>query len=259
MERVKTALVGFCVFLFLVGGTGRAKSIPGMPNELLNPSFEDGLDGDADNWDGTGTLPERLGLALGLGKGFVSIKPYDGNWAAGIPWMWFSSASKTIYQVIDESNFPGWNPGLNQKEVDISAYTSFYLIKNEKPVRGFVGLELAYWPTNEGPAPAWDDPGWILWDPYGTGFVAWVEKITESYIQPSWEEIGYYGILPVHPRWVRVGVTSELDAPSGYGEIGVDSLDIETRSISAPPVPELGSLLLLSTGLLVYIIKKRIA
>ena len=189
-----------------------ARSIPGIPNELNNGSFEDGWT----SWHQEGNI--------NIGTSWGQVSAYDGTYMAGS----VRGDSGKAYQVVDDTLSSGWNPDYNHKEVDLSAYVNVYM--------GSAALDLAYIPidvySGDDP-PEWNDPRWVdlgivaQSDPHDTG----------------WQYIQYHDIWDYQPRWIRVSIDVEA-APHQLGYAFVDGVDFESRCVPLP-----GAVWLLGSGL----------
>jgi len=190
-----------------------ARSIPGIPNELNNGSFEDGWtswhhEGDIDLFDKWGP-----------------VTPSNGTQMVGIA-QWNHSGK--AYQVVDDTKSPGWNWDYNRKEVDLSAYVNVQM--------GSAALDLAYIPidvySGDDP-PEWNDSRWV-----DLGTVAQSDSS-----QQGWQYIQYHKIWDYQPRWIRVSVDVGCDyRPDSFAF--VDDVDFESRCVPLP-----GAVWLLGSGL----------
>lgn len=192
-----------------------ARSIPGIPNELNNGSFED----EWTSWNHEGDID--------LFESWATVTPSNGSYMVGIAQ---PNKSGKAYQVVDDTLSPGWNPDYNHKEVDLSAYVNVQLM-------GSVGLDLAYIPidvySGDDP-PEWNDPRWV-----DLGIVAQSDSS-----QLGWQYIQYHEIWDYQPRWIRVSVDVESSFhPDSYAF--VDDVDFESRCVPLP-----GAVWLLGSGLM---------
>ena len=190
-----------------------ARSIPGIPNELNNGSFENGWT----SWHQEGNI--------NLFESWATVTPSNGSYMVGIAQ---PNKSGKAYQVVDDTLSPGWNWDYNHKEVDLSAYVN---------VRwGSVKLELAYIPievySGDDP-PEWDDTRWV-----DLGIVAQSDSS-----QQDWQYIQYHEIWDYQPRWIRVSVDVESDEQQ-FTFAFVDDVDFESRCVPLP-----GAVWLLGSGL----------
>ena len=192
-----------------------ARSIPGIPNELNNGSFEDG-------W--TSWHPEG---DIALFDKWGPVSPYNNGTQMVGSAQWNHSGK--AYQVVDDTLSPGWNPDYNHKEVDLSAYVNVQM--------GSAALDLAYIPidvySGDDP-PEWNDSRWV-----DLGIVAQSDSS-----QQGWQYIQYHDILDYQPRWIRVSV----DVEAGFHREAfafVDDVDFESRCVPLP-----GAVWLLGSGLI---------
>ena len=140
-----------------------------------------------------------------------------------------------LSQVVDESQFPGWNPNGNSKTVDVTA--SIWL----DPRTG-IRFRLGSWSSYFGGANPLDDPITAA----AVQYTDWVEFTNPNATATGWFDVhpfDQYLYGAYQPRWVRLDM--QFLQPAGFGR--VDDVTLVGKC-NDPTVPEPISLILGALG-----------
>lgn len=211
-----------------------------LPNELVNGDFETGS---LDPWTktGSGGVSDQGPFGIptspnGGSKIFSVVESWGGDWGA---------PKAVLRQVVDESQFPGWDPALNQKQITIN-FDRFLAARSTEPARN-VGLKVFIDYMDDGSFP----------DPFESGYhrdEVYNEVVDAADIwadQLAWEHKTIDILLPTQPRYLSL----EMEFYTHFAEwswIGVDNVDLEGRC-----VPEPASLSMLLLAVLPLIRRRR--
>lgn len=194
-----------------------ATPIPGSPNELVNGTFDNGLDG----WEYT--PGDIVAAVVGNPAPAAQCNRSLEGWGL------------RLRQVVDDSKNPLWDPNLHIKMIDLQADIAI-LVKDG--ATGGVRFRLDYWDESYNEQ---DEPP-VTTDPGAGYFVTdWVEYTSS---QETWfTTVNPFNqvLLPIQPRWVSVEI--EFLQPAGSFNL-VDNIILTSKC-----VPEPGTLMLLASGL----------
>ena len=207
----------------------------GLPNELADPGFEQG-----DVWQvsgGGGLLTDQISHAFLQSYGVPAL-PGGGTYCGGVATLNASYPGGQLRQVVDESLFPGWDPDLNAKIVEVD-FWYFQLGQADVPMNIDIYLD-------------WMEDGSDPTDPGAPGYVKqWIGNVT-NVNSAGWQYAEITVELPVQPQYLSV----EFDFTyfSGMGLNVIDNADLQGLCI-----PEPGGLFALGTGLigLVGVLRRR--
>jgi hypothetical protein len=211
----------------------------GYPNEVVNGGFESG---DFSGWDPSGTA--NIFNSGDWGVGAPEGEKYAGAIASWAPFQ------GGIIQWIDNTKSPGWDPNMNQKEIDLE----FNLLLHDRH-------------SDENP-PNWWENTWmrVVLDWYdNSGAYREVELLRESNatLLPNWTggEANAIEWAPVHIDYLIEDAQPEeislhfewwkVDSTM-WGYAFVDGIDLESRC-----VPEPATALLLSTAITPLLLRRR--
>ncbi len=248
-----------CV-LALFCSSAIARTIPGAPNEVRNPYFND-EQGVVDGWF-IGEYSPYVVWLTPTTKYVLTPYAQLGNSISADPQV------GTIFLRTIVDDYEGlWNPDFNNKEIDLSFFAN---VSGD----GFIKFRFDWWDDETIPRPE-DNPTGQL--PAADGYTPWI-TITEldmgacTELGPEWlrpnEEIlpgfklyDYREIWDHQPRWVsiefEVGVVDEDINGDGQVGVGVPELtgvDFEARCVDG--VPEPGSMLFFGFGILGWLYRR---
>jgi len=197
----------------------------GLPNELVNPGLE-GTSG----WSitgGGGLLSNHLPYSY-LAPFGVGPPSGGGSYCGGVAGQNVSYPGGQLWQIVDEAQFPGWNPDLHQKIVEVEFWYR-QVSYADVPMNILVALDYM---EDGGPI----DPGApnYVYEPIG--------QITNMN-SGGWKFWSKDVVLPVQPRYLSLHF--DFTYFSGTGLNIIDLVDLQGKCI-----PEPTSLLALATGLL---------
>lgn len=224
-----------------------ARSIPGAPNEIDDPYFEQ-LPG---SWYTSGSYTL-----------FPNV-PGQGNY---IDPGRDIGAELFLRDVVDDALSPTWNPDWSMKEIDLSFFAH---VAGD----GYVMFRFDWWNDPQIPQPSDDpaDPG----SPPPDGITPWYlitatsmdqgVVIDNSLLAPgevapnNWDLYVFHEIWDIQPRWVSIefqlGVDPEIAGtladPAGSGEALLTGVDFEAQCL-----PEPGAMLLFAFGGIWWVIRR---
>lgn len=221
-------IVGLCV-VGLMALPAWADSL-GLPNEIPNPDFE------------TGSLAPWTGNAEIHGQNDFGV-PSNGastKWAGAIT-SWggtWDGAYRTMRYVIDESQYPGWDPSLNQKEIDLQ-FDWFAAARSGDSWRN-VGINVYLDWMDDGSYPDPAEPGYHKELVWGVSREADPNKWAGDW---PWTHETIRLVLPLQPRYLSIDVDFIVHFAE-WSWVAIDNVDLEARCI-----PEPATLGLLALGL----------
>ncbi len=208
-----------CLALFLASAGSAAAGTLGLPNEIANGGFETG------GW--TPWTQSSLGL-FNQGQDDVPINTAGGQtWAGLILYRNgnYDGPSGTLRQVVDESQFPGWEPKGTRKLIDIEFDYLLHSVSSgaERKVGLLVQLD---WQAD---GSTWPVPG----DPSYQRQLVFEEWRYPDAGAPQWKHADIRLELPFQPRFLGVEFEFHLHFPEA-GVVGVDNVDLEGQCLPEP-------------------------
>ena len=207
----------------------QARSIPGAPNEVLDPWFIDLVDNQVPTW--------YVNAPTG---GFVA----DTGGSYELPGYYFDPGRNPgdvgeLRTIVDD--YMGlWNPDYNQKEIDIFFYAHL-------DGDGYIKVRFDWWDDPSIPPPSNDpnDPGTLPpdgWSPWYTLTAADLGPFREAYdlVLPGedpgwWVPYSLHDIWDHQPRWVSIEIVCGIDQNSEIGgEALICGVDFEAQCIPEP-------------------------
>lgn len=186
-----------------------ASPIEGSPNEIVNGTFDDGLNG----W--IYAPGEVSAFVFGNPAPAVQCNHTIAGWG------------DRMRQVVDDSKNPLWNPNLHRKMIDLQVDIAVLVKDNET---GGVRFRLDYWDESYNSweqAPTTTDPllGYYVTD--------WVEYTSAQELWFTTKNPFDRVVLPIQPRWVSVEI--EFLQPAGVINM-VDNVVLTSKCIPEPSV-----------------------
>ncbi len=207
--------------LALVTGSVYAGSL-GLPNELGNPGFE------------TGTVPPWNQLGSGQiwnsGDWGVYLPPSGGAKWAGVVMSWggdWNGPVSTWRQVVDESQFPGWDPLGTQKIIDLQFDRLLKAVSTDDWRN--VGMRVWLDWMEDGSYPYPGEPGYIRQMVYEE----WSPGQGQYPSLADWAHQEIRITLPTQPQYLSVEIEM-FTHYAAWSFVGVDNVDLEGLCIPEP-------------------------
>jgi hypothetical protein len=231
---MKMRIVLIIAVLFAASASAWATPIPGSSNELLNPNFESSpiIGYDARGFPIYGSEPWVLGRWISVG-----LDGPDHHLAANCkndldpPGLW-------MFQIVDETRNPLWDPYGTQKIVDLMADIRVVGDHTWSTVK----FKLGYWDTNYPTMPIVPIQDELPIFP--TSGFQWTPTAQYGFTEiGTWYTVNPFNqiTLPIQPRWLVVFVEFN-QAP---GEV----LWVDDLVLTAKCIPEPSSMIALVVGL----------
>jgi len=205
----------------------QARSIPGAPNEVVDPWFIDYVDNGLDTW-----------YVNTLTGGFVA----DTGGSYDLPGYYFDPGRGAgdvgeLRTIVDD--YTGlWDPLQTQKEIDIFFYAHL-------DGDGYIKVRFDWWDDeNIDPPPNDPDLG-----PPPDGYSEWYtltaddlgvfreahDLVLEGEVPGWWTPYSFHDIWDHQPRWVSIEIICGIDEQSTVGgEALITGIDFEARCIPEP-------------------------
>jgi len=236
-----------CVLVLLCSSVS-ARTIPGAPNEVRNPYFNESAPGVIDDWYVNGgyvlTPYPPMGNAIGTG---------------GQP-----GANLFLRTIVDD--YEGlWVPEFNNKEIDLSFF-------GEVAGDGYINFRFDWWneeqmdrpenDPNSGPPPDGFSPWYSITE---SGMDPGITTLGPDWLRPGEEILPGYKLYDFHEIWDHqprfVSIEFDLgvfdgdlnqDGSFGVGVANLTGVDFEAQCV----VPEPGSMMFFGFGMLGWLYKK---
>jgi hypothetical protein len=204
----------------------------GLPNELADPGFEAG--GAWTVTGGGGYLSDHVSYAVLGGLGVPSA-PGGGSFAGGVYGQNIAYPGGQLSQVVNEAEFPGWDPLLDQKLVEIE-FDYLHVNFADVPMNTIVYLDY----MDDGSYP---DPGAPGYNYVQVGQVTGGPNGVWQHADILWE-------LDTQPQYLSLHF--DLTYFTGTGVNIIDNVDLQGLCI-----PEPATLSLLALGGLALLRRRR--
>ncbi len=208
-----------CLALFLASAGSAMAGTLGLPNEIANGGFETG--------DWTPWMESSFGL-FNQGQNDVPINTAGGQKWAGQILSWngnYNGPMGTLRQVVDESQFPGWEPDGTTKLIDIEFDYLLDCVGGGAEQK--VGLKVYLdWQGDGSESPVPGSPGYERQLVYEE----WRYPGTAA---PEWKHADIRLELPFQPRFLGIEFESHVHFPD-LGVVGVDNVDLEGQCLPEP-------------------------
>ena len=233
---MKKLIILTCLLL-LVCSSAMARSIPGAPNEVEDPWFED-----QNAWYvESGTWPVT---------DFTTGTSFQGGYFRGGT---SAGESQFLRTIVDDQLSPTWNPDYNIKEIDFTLYAHL-------DGGGYLKVCFDWWNDPTIPRPS-NDPNdttspppdgrtpWYTATAYDPGDFQYRPDLILEGEDPGWftdAPLNFHDIWDHQPRWVSIEIELGIhpEAQTG-GEAFITGVDFEARCI-----PEPATIVLLAIGAL---------
>jgi len=245
MNRPVLAALAVCLLLALAAPASALPieigGVP-MPNEMYNGDFEIGVVGQPPpGWEVPKDSLSGLWVAVIHGEGEVHTPEYNQMAGCNV-YLPEGEWGDQIRQVIDESDFMGWDPSGPMKIIDLTVDIHGDPDYPQGDPRGAIRFRLDMW--NE----KWnyvDDPALL---PPPTDYTDWVEYYD---IPNDWVTVNPFNriLLDYQPRWVSVEI--EFMQPDGV------NMFVDNVYLTGQCLPEPATLSLLGLGLLAIARRRR--
>jgi hypothetical protein len=204
----------------------QARSIPGAPNEVVDPWFIQYVETQLPTWYVNAPVGTFTASPVGL-PGYY----FDPGRTAG--------DTGELRTIVDD--YTGlWNPDCNQKEIDLFFYAH---VQGD----GYVSVRFDWWNDPNIPEPSNDpnDPG----TPPPDGYTDWytltatnLGPFREAYdlVLPGEDQgwmvpYSFHDIWETQPRWVSIEIVCGIDPASQVGgEALITGIDFEARCVPEP-------------------------